>query len=180
MLILRTGIITTKPLYMDLRNFVLFHNAIKFEIVDSVLDYIQDKKEDIFKLIVSSPFHLNKVKSDLEKIAFLSVTHINKTGMYKDSIIDKEYEYLDISPLNVTKGNSLQILSNYLNLSKDNILSIGDNLNDIEMFKASSISVAVSNSHEEVKLHADYITKNSAENGGFAEAIYKFIPFDKN
>lgn len=103
MLTQKTGIITTKPLYMDLRNFVLFHNSIKFEIVDSILDTIKNKKEDIFKLIVSSPFHLDKVKSDLEEMSFLSVTHITKIGMYKDNVIDKEYEYLDISPLNVTK-----------------------------------------------------------------------------
>lgn len=143
MLTPRIGIITTKPLYMDLRNFVLFHGTIKFQIVDSVLDTIKDKKEDIFKLIISSPFHLDKVKSDLDAMSFLSVTHITKTGMYKDSVIDKEYEYLDISPFNVTKGSSLEFLSNYLNLEKENILSIGDNLNDIEMFKASQISVAV-------------------------------------
>ena len=143
MLILKIGIITTKPLYMDLRNFVLFHNTIKFEIVDSILDTIKNKKEDIFKLIVSSPFHLGKVKSDLEEMSFLSVTHITKTGMYKDNVIDKDYEYLDISSINVNKGSSLETLANYLNLKKDDILSIGDNLNDIEMFKASYISVAI-------------------------------------
>lgn len=156
------GIVTSKPMYMDLRNFVLFHNKIKLEIVDSVLCTIQNKKEDIFKLIVSSPFHLDKVKYDLEEMLNLSVTHITKTGMYKDDIIDKEYEYLDISPINVTKGSSLEILTNYLNLKKEDILSIGDNLNDIEMFKASNISAAVSNSHEQVKIHANYITRNSA------------------
>lgn len=143
MLILKIGIITTKPLYMDLRNFVLFHNTIKFEIVDSILDTIKDRKEDIFKLIISSPFRLDKVKSDLDMISSFSITHINKTGIYKDSVIDKEYEYLDISPLNVTKGSALTVLSDYLNLRKENILSIGDNLNDIDMFKSSQISVAV-------------------------------------
>ena len=143
MLILKIGIITTKPLYMDLRNFVLFHNTIKFEIVDSILDTIKDRKEDIFKLIISSPFRLDKVKSDLNMISSFSITHINKTGIYKDSVIDKEYEYLDISPLNVTKGSALTVLSDYLNLRKENILSIGDNLNDIDMFKSSQISVAV-------------------------------------
>ena len=143
MLILKIGIITTKPLYMDLRNFVLFHNTIKFEIVDSILDTIKDRKEDIFKLIISSPFRLDKVKSDLDMISSFSITHINKTGIYKDSVIDKEYEYLDISPLNVTKGSALTVLSDYLNLKKEDILSIGDNLNDIDMFKSSQISVAV-------------------------------------
>lgn len=40
-------------------------------------------------------------------------------------------------------GSGLKTLTNYLNLKKDDILSIGDNLNDIEMFNASNISVAI-------------------------------------
>jgi len=171
------GIITTNPLYMDLRNSILFPGKIKFEIVNSVLDYIQKENVAVFKLIVSSPSDLSKIKTDLEKVSSLTILHIYKTGVYKDKVINKEYEYLDISPLNVTKGNALKFLTNYLNLEKDNILSIGDNLNDIDMFQSSGIGAAVSNAYDEVKKVANYITNHSAENGGFAEAIYKFIPF---
>ena len=162
---------------MDLRNFILFPNKIKLEIVDSVLDKIKSDNQTVFKLIISSPFHLDKVKKDLSELTNLSITHITKTGIYKDDIIDKEYEYLDISPYNVSKGNALNILCKYLNLDKQNILSIGDNINDIGMFKASYISAAVCNAHEEVKKASSYITQNSAENGAFAEAVYKFIKF---
>lgn len=171
------GIITEKPLYLDLRNFILFPNQIGFEIVDSVLEELRNRNEPIDKLIISSPFHLDKVKLELETNTNLSVTHITKTGEYKDIIIDKEYEYLDISPLHVSKGNALKFLSQYLRLEKQDILSIGDNLNDIEMFQESNIGAAVLNAHEKVKKVATYITKQSAENGGFAEAIYQFIPF---
>ena len=76
--------------------------------------------------------------------------------------------------------SSLQVLSNYLDVQKDDILSIGDNINDIDMFKVSNISVAVNNACDQVKLNANYVAKNSVENGAFAEAIYKFIPFNTN
>ena len=161
---------------MDLRNFILFPHKVQFEFTDSLLNYIEEKNSPIYKLIISSPFHLDKVKQALEENTNLSITHINKTGIYKDTIIDKEYEYLDISPINVSKGNALQILVQYLNINKQDILSIGDNLNDITMFRNSNVKVAVSNAHELVKKEANYITYNSAENGGFAEVIYKFIP----
>jgi len=68
-------------------------------------------------------------------------------------------------------------LMDYLELSKEDILSIGDNLNDIDMFKFSGIGAALGSASDEVKNAANYITLNSVENGGFAEAIYKFIPF---
>lgn len=171
------GIVTTNPLYMDLRNSILFPDKIKFEIVDSVLDYIQKESPVVLKLIVSSPLELSQVKKVLEEATNLKITHIFKKGKYKDRIIDKEYEYLDIAPNNVTKGNALQVLMDYLKVSKEDILSIGDNLNDIDMFQVSGIGAAINNSSDEVKKFASYITLNSAEEGGFAEAIYKFIPF---
>lgn len=171
------SIITPKLLYMDLRNSILFPNKVNFEIVPSILEYISKKNLQIFKLIISSPNSLTSIKELIHANKNISVNHIFKTGIYKDKIIDKEYEYLDVSPANVTKGNALKFLSNYLNLEKDNILSIGDNLNDIDMFKVSSNTVAVHNAHEYLKNIAGYITSNSAENAGFAEAIHKFIPF---
>lgn len=172
-----SSIVTPKLLYMDLRNSILFPNKVHIEIVNSVLDYARTKNEPILKLIISSPSSLLKVKEELEKVTNLNIMHITKTGKYKDNVINKEYEYLDISPINVTKGTALEFLSNYLNLDKDNILSIGDNINDIDMFNVSNVSVAVNNACDKVKSSASYISQNSVENGAFAEAIYKFIPF---
>ena len=120
----------------------------------------------------------SEIKKDLETNTNLNITHFLKTGKQKDTIINKEYEYLDIAPSNVTKGQALQLLMDYLKLSKDNILSIGDNLNDIDMFKISGIGAAVNNAYDDVKKIATFTTSNSADNGGFAEAIYKFIPFE--
>lgn len=170
------GIVTTNLEYMDLRNSLLFPDKINFEIVNSVFDYIKYQNCTVFKLIFSSTSSLSNIKEELELTTNLTITHITKTGKYKDKIIDKEYEYLDISPLNVTKGKALEVLSQYLELKKEDILSVGDNINDIDMFRASGIGAAVNNAYDEVKQVANYITNNSAENAGFAEAIYKFIP----
>ena len=101
--------------------------------------------------------------------------YVKKTGIYRDTTIDKEYEYLDISPSNVTKGKALEQLKEHLNLQTEDILSIGDNLNDISMFEASGVGVAVHNAYDEVKEVANFTTSQSAENGAFAEAIYQFI-----
>lgn len=169
------SIITQKLMYMDLRSSILFPNTIKFEIVDSVLDYIKKENPIILKLVISSSSNLTKIKEELEKVTNLSIMHINKTGIYKDTIINKEYEYLDISPFEVSKGSALNKLKTYLNLEKEDVLSIGDNINDITMFESSGIGVAVNNAYDEVKKVAHFTTLNSAENGAFAEAVYKFL-----
>lgn len=169
------SIITENPLYMDLRNSILFPSKIQVQKINNIFEFINKERPVILKLVLSSASSLSKVKEDLEIITNLTITHITKTGKYKDKIIDKEYEYLDVSPLNVTKGYALEVLSNYLNLKKEEVLSIGDNINDIDMFKTSGISVAINNAYDEVKQVASYTTTNSVENAGFAEAIYKFI-----
>lgn len=172
---IENSIITEELKYMDLRSFILFSDTIKFEIVNSVLDYIIKEKPIILKLVISSSSNLDKIKDELDKATNLSIMHINKTGVYKDTIIDKEYEYLDISPFEVSKGSALNKLKDYLKLQKEDILSIGDNINDITMFQSSGIGVAVNNAYDEVKKVANFTTSNSAENSGFAEAIYKFL-----
>ena len=54
-------------------------------------------------------------------------------------------------------------------------MAIGDNINDIEMIKNAGVGVAIGGSYKEVKDVAVYVTKNDVKNGGFAEAVYKFI-----
>lgn len=169
------SIITQELRYMDLRSSILSEGKLNFIIVPSVLDYIEKENPTILKLIISSSFSLAKVKEELETEANFSITYVKKTGIYKDTVINKEYEYLDVSPSDVTKGNALEQLKNYLHLQTEEVLSIGDNINDIPMFAASGTGVAVNNAYDEVKEAASFTTSQSAENGGFAEAIYKFI-----
>lgn len=173
------GILTTNLEYMDLRNSILFSDKINIEIVTSILDYIKKENTSVFKLVVSSENNLDEIKTMLETETNLTITRICKKGVYKDKILDKEYEYLDISPLNVTKGKALEILTEYLELNKEEILSVGDNINDIDMFRASGIGAAVNNAYDEVKKVANFVSNNSVENAGFAEVIYKFIKKDR-
>ena len=172
------SIITQNLEYMDLRNSILFPSQIKIKIVKNISEYIQKERPTILKLVISSKNNIEELKVELEKRTSLSIVCISKTGKYKDKIIDKEYEYLDISPLNVSKGKALKILEDYLKLPKENILSIGDNINDIDMFRESGIGAAVNNAYDEVKNVANYVTTNSVDNAGFAEAVYKFVPFE--
>lgn len=39
------------------------------------------------------------------------------------------------------------------------------------------MGVAVANAYEPVKEVASYVTKNTASNGAFAEAVYQYIDF---
>ena len=170
-------IITENLAYMDLRNYKLYEEnpSINFTIVDDIQKYIINNKITVSQLIISSDNSLEDVKSNIAKKINVSMHLIKKRGIYKDFIIDKEYEYLDISPKKTNKNTALNILGNYLNINRSEMMSVGDNLNDYDMIKNSGIGVAVANSYDDLKSVAKYVTKNNVENAGFAEAIYKFL-----
>ena len=170
-------IITENLAYMDLRNYKLYEEnpSINFTIVDDIQKYIMNNKINVSQLIISSDNSLEDVKSNIAKKINVSMHLIKKRGIYKDFIIDKEYEYLDISPKKTNKNTALNILGNYLNINRSEMMSVGDNLNDYDMIKNSGIGVAVANSYDDLKSVAKYVTKNNVENAGFAEAIYKFL-----
>ena len=92
-----------------------------------------------------------------------------------DKILNKEYEYLSIVPFNTSKSNALDILSKYLSITNNEIMAIGDNLNDIDMVRKSGVGVAVANAYSELKEVAKYTTTKDVSSGGFAEAVFKFI-----
>lgn len=171
------SIITESLMYMDLRNYKLHEENpdINFVIVDNIQNYVKNNKIPVSQLIISSSSSLDKVKNQIDKELNVSIHLIKKRGIYKDYIINKEYEYLDISPKKTNKNTALNILGNHLNINKSEMMAIGDNLNDYEMIKNSGIGIAVANSYDDVKKVAKYITKSNVEEGGFAEAINKFI-----
>ncbi len=172
-------LISEKLQYLDLRNFKLQRNSgFKFVIVPNVIDYIEKNNLSIHQFVISSMNSLEFVKEEILQEINVSIAKISKFGKYKDKILNKEYEYLSIIPYNTNKNSAIKILSNYLSIDQNDVMAIGDNLNDVDMVKNSGIGVAVANAYSELKDVAKYTTKNSAADGGFAEAVYKFIEFD--
>ena len=161
--------------YMAYRNYILYKDQVEFEIVDSIENYIKEQKPNILKLILSGEKELLKVKNEIESKEKVTAIRIKKCGQYIDKVVSKEYEYLDIVPKHITKYQALMQLSIYLGIPMEQIMAIGDNINDIEMIKHAGIGVAIGGSYKRVQNVASYVTKNTVKTGGFAEAVDKFI-----
>ena len=82
--------------------------------------------------------------------------------------------YLDVTNLTANKGTAIARLSRYLKIPLDQIATIGDQLNDVLMFKPSGLSIAMGNASPEVQSHASCVTTSFADEG-FANAVDKFI-----
>lgn len=175
-------ILTEELLYLDLRNYKLqknhiYNNELKFKIVPDLLKYVKNKDLHVSKVVISGTSSLDAIKNKILKLLDVDVLTIKKYGEYKDRIINKEYEYLDIIPKNTSKDSALNFLSNYLKINKNDILAIGDNLNDLSLIQNAGIGVAVNNAYAELKQVAKFTTKAPVEDGAFAEAVYKFVEF---
>lgn len=103
---------------------------------------------------------------------------------YLEKIPNKLYEQVHIVrslpvaiefiPKLANKANGLNALIQLLGIKAENIMTIGDELNDYEMVKMAGLGVAMENGHPEVKRVADELTLTNNENG-VAHAIRKFV-----
>jgi Cof subfamily protein (haloacid dehalogenase superfamily) len=78
--------------------------------------------------------------------------------------------YLDITPPGCDKGTFVQAMARRLGISTDAVATVGDMQNDVAMFKASGLSIAMGNATDDVKQHATRVTASN-EDEGFAKAI---------
>lgn len=81
---------------------------------------------------------------------------------------------LEITHSDAQKGIALATIAKQLGIDLENVMALGDNLNDISMLERVGYPVAMDNAAPEVKAVAKYIT-DSNENSGVGKAIMKFL-----
>lgn len=82
--------------------------------------------------------------------------------------------YLDITNKDANKGAVVEYLTSYMHVPAEEIATIGDQPNDVLMFRRSGFSIAMGNASDEVKEQADEVT-DSYNDEGFAKAMERFI-----
>lgn len=81
---------------------------------------------------------------------------------------------IEINHVNAQKGLAVANVAKQLGLSKSEVLTIGDNFNDVSMLQWADVSFAMGNADVEVKKQAAYTTSTNIENG-VGEAILRAI-----
>src|SRR5277367_2488279 len=82
--------------------------------------------------------------------------------------------YLDITHKDANKGAVVEYLSRHLEIRAEEIATIGDQPNDVLMFKRSGFSIAMGNASDQVKAEAS-ATTDSYNDEGFAKAMERFV-----
>jgi Cof subfamily protein (haloacid dehalogenase superfamily) len=85
-----------------------------------------------------------------------------------------DIRFINITHKEVSKGNALGILISHLGLKPDNVVAIGDGINDISLLSSAGLAIAMENAPEGLKSIADYITAD-VDHHGVAQAINHFF-----
>ena len=87
-------------------------------------------------------------------------------------IIKEKFPQVDAFQNERNKINVLKSLINKYNLSEENIIYLGDDINDIECLKYVKNPVTVPEAHDKVKEVTNiYVTQKSCGNGAFREVV---------
>ena len=81
------------------------------------------------------------------------------------SVAVSDSMWIDLMNKEVDKGAAIHQISQYLNISTQDMMAFGDGDNDIQLLDAVGVGVAVKNATDGVKEHADSITASNNEYG---------------
>jgi Cof subfamily protein (haloacid dehalogenase superfamily) len=113
------------------------------------------------------------VSDDFERVAICEAAVQQEFGA-RASAARSQPHYLDVTNPMANKGVVVERLSHYYDIPLSQIATVGDQPNDVLMFRRSGVSVAMGNASEEVQRQATWVTASN-EDEGFAKAIEEFI-----
>lgn len=156
-------------------------NKTNITIVEDMKEYIKnsenekylkvticDKNKTIFNSII------RKLKN-ISNIDVLDVSHMSrKTIRQGTEEVTIEYYYTEISLKDVDKWNAIEYLIEMLNIKKEEVIAIGDNINDKKMIENAGVGVAMGQSTPVIKKVADCVTKDN-ENEGVKMVLKQYI-----
>ena len=144
----------------------------KISIIDNLYDYVKNKKEDKFLKMTICDDNKTVFQSIIRKlrkiegIEVLDVSHMSrKTIKQGTEEIAIEYYYTEITVQNVDKWYAIEYLIEKLNISKEEVIAIGDNVNDKMMIQGAGLGVVMAGSVPEVNEIADTITTSNNDEG---------------
>jgi hypothetical protein len=126
-----------------------------------------------FESALQKTVKLVGVSDDLDRVKRCEADVQAALGQRATATRSQPY-YLDITHPDANKGFVVGYLSRALGIPEVEIATIGDQPNDVLMFKRSGFSLAMGNASDEVKQQADAVT-DSYNDEGFAKAVEHFL-----
>lgn len=144
---------------------------VEIRMYDGEKNYVYDGKSIPSKILgmyfpTLTPAVLQDITTSLEGVHGIS--------FHRMEAWESGFECLDIVNDKTSKFYGVTEVSNLLDIPESQVVGIGDGYNDIPLFKACGMKVAMGNAVPELKKLSDIVVP-TVENDGVAVAIEKFI-----
>lgn len=153
----------------------------KINIISDIYNYVlKSDNQNFLKVTVCDNMKvifnsiIRKLRT-IEDIDVLDVAHMSRK-IIKSGTEDVQvhYFYTEITNKNVNKWCALESIMKKLNINKEEVIGIGDNINDKELIQNSGLGVAMGNSAGYIKDMADIVVSdNNSE--GVLEVFEKYL-----
>ncbi|MBR3003322.1 MAG: HAD family phosphatase [Clostridia bacterium] len=152
----------------------------KIKVIENIKQYVEKSQTNYLKIMIcdESKYIFNGITNKLKNIKNIEVLDV---GHQSRKIIREgtqeipiEYYYTEVSLENVDKWEAIEYLIEKINIKPEDVIAIGDNVNDKKMIKNSGVGVAMGQSAQYVKEIADFIT-DSNDNEGVANFLETFL-----
>ncbi len=147
-------------LYQKLNAGLPEDRRVKMFVDPDYTNFIRNTEEDLFKVLVipEDLSMMDEIKQKIEAECGVQVTR-------------SDYNLLDIMQSGITKEEGLKTLCGALGIGIEEAAVIGDEFNDLEMFRGAGTSIAVANAIDLIKEAASFVTEADNNHDGVAEAI---------
>lgn len=141
------------------------HEAWTVKFAPTVVPDVAAKLDQVSKVVGVSDDHplVQRCEADVQS-ALGDRASANRSQPY----------YLDVTNKEANKGAVVEFLSAHFGIPTSEIVTIGDQPNDVLMFKRSGFSIAMGNASDQVKAQAGAVT-DSYNDEGFAKAMERFV-----
>jgi len=83
-------------------------------------------------------------------------------------------EFINVVARDVSKGKATKKLAQHMGVTMEEVVALGDGMNDISVIAIAGLGIAMGSAPEELKKTADYVTLDAAHSG-VAYALKKFL-----
>lgn len=141
---------------------------------EALLNNLKIIKEDEFSTAIDFAPCKCMLVSDKEKALIGLEQHWEKRLAGTLDAFRSEPYFLEVVPCGVNKANTLGALLEHLEVTREEVIAIGDGVCDVTMLQLAGMGVAMGHSQDSVKVCADYVTASNEEDG-VALAVEKLI-----
>ncbi len=150
----------------------LSNKRTNINIVQNIYEYVENLEDNKFLKITicdDSEIIFSRIIDKFKKINnidVLDVAHMSRK-IIKDGTeeVPVEYYYTEITNKNVDKWTAIEYLIKKLNIKKEEVIAIGDNMNDEIMIKNAGLGVSMGQANPKIKKIADIVTQDNNNNG---------------